>query len=84
MFDSDASVVRFLDHCSKRYARFPGSLSGRIIGRALDENGDPIATVERQEHYVEATFAIQEGVQDRFARALSKSGSGEELATWFA
>ena len=25
MFDSDASVVRFLDHCLKRFARFPGS-----------------------------------------------------------
>lgn len=36
----------------------PGSLVGKVIGRPLGENGQPVARTLRQEDYMESTFAV--------------------------
>ena len=124
MFDSDKSVVGFLDHCLKRYAEYPdakkavaaerymrfpshklsdvkdtrqairipdshpkdarcpaqpalrkGTLVGRVVGRALDDAGKPLADVVLQENYLEARFEVPLETQELFAKALADAGS---------
>ncbi len=56
-----------------------GTLDGRVIGRALDEDGEPRARTELQENYMEARIQIPRAVQREFLRAMDhameKSGS---------
>jgi hypothetical protein len=128
MFDSNRSVLAFLDHglkrfrdsadvkgvvVTERYMRFPGirsrdvrdetalpaipaahpkgrtcsaregkgvlppgSLLARLVGRALDERGNPVAGVVKQEDYVEDQFGISPAVQQALAKALAKPAAG--------
>ncbi len=50
----------------------------RIIGRALDHQGNPIADTTLQEHYMEARLEIQPQLQFDLARA-AKSAAGQRF-----
>ncbi len=56
-----------------------GTLVGRIIGRALDKKGNPLASTLRQEEYLEAQVRIPVEVQKKFTRAL-KNAEGKRFA----
>ena len=51
-----------------------GTLVGRIIGRALDEDGNPVADTRRQEHYMEARFEMPVPAQQRLSLAAKQAG----------
>src|SRR5262249_15522131 len=53
-----------------------GTVVVRLIGRALDRNGQPVADTLRQENYVEDRFHIAVEVQEKLARALADAGTG--------
>jgi hypothetical protein len=53
----------------------PGSLVARLVGRALDARGQPVADTVRQEHYVEDQVAITPDVLAALAAALAKAGT---------
>ena len=52
-----------------------GTVVARLFGRALDENGQPIANTARQEHYVEDRFNLPVETQALLARAVSNAGT---------
>lgn len=54
-----------------------GTLVGRIIGRALDEDGVPLTDTVKQENYVEARFEIPVLTQAGLAAAAAKAGKNE-------
>jgi hypothetical protein len=123
MFDDDTSVLAFLDHCSQRFALFPGAqkpfpaerypkfpsekgpdvadngkaaviverhaqgkscparprvqhgtIDARVFGRALDNDGKPVADTLRQDHYVEDRFNLPVAMQEGLAKALKDAG----------
>jgi hypothetical protein len=53
-----------------------GTVAVRLIGRALGQDGKPVADTVRQEHYVEDRFTIEVETQDKMARALAEAGKG--------
>jgi hypothetical protein len=53
----------------------PGSLRARLVGRALDARGEPLADTVKQEHYAEDQFPIAPAVQEAVAEALTAGGS---------
>ena len=53
----------------------PGSLVARLVGRALDGRGKPVADTVRQEHYVEDQFSVTPEVQKALLKALSSAGT---------
>lgn len=53
----------------------PGTPVGKIIGRALDEHGDPLADTSRQEHDMDARLEIGPELQQEFARAVETADS---------
>ncbi|MGB0580149.1 MAG: hypothetical protein ACPGVU_10650 [Limisphaerales bacterium] len=57
------------ERCPGKPAVEKGTLVGRIIGRALDENGLPLADTLRQEHYLEARVQIAPPLQRELTRA---------------
>lgn len=61
------------DRCPGRLAVEPGTLVGRVIGRALDQQGRPLADTLRQEHYMEARFEIPLSLQRQFLDACRKA-----------
>jgi hypothetical protein len=63
------------ERCPALPALASGTLVGRIIGRALDEDGQPLDATLRQEHYMEARFEAPPGVQERFIRGLNEAGA---------
>jgi hypothetical protein len=48
----------------------PGGLSVRLVGRALDDRGKPVADVVKQEHYVEDQFSVPAAMQKAVMSAL--------------
>jgi hypothetical protein len=54
----------------------PGSLVARLVGRALDGHGKPVADTVRQEHYVEDQFTINPDVQQELTKALADAEAG--------
>ena len=62
------------DRCPATPLLERGTLVGRIIGRALGEDGKPIADTIRQEHYMEARFEIPVVVQEQLASAVKGAG----------
>lgn len=64
------------ERCPALPAVESGTLVGRIVGRALDEDGRPLAATLRQEHYMEARFEVPPDVQEQFMRALNASEEG--------
>jgi hypothetical protein len=124
MFDDDKSVLAFLDHAQKRYAKFPdtkkpfpaerymnfpsqqladiddngktvpiverhaegencpakprvkqGTIIARAFGRALNNDGQPVADTVRQENYVEDRFNVPVASQEALAQALAGAGT---------
>jgi hypothetical protein len=53
-----------------------GTVVVRLIGRALDKDGKPVADTVRQENYVEDRFHIDVDMQERLARALAEAAPG--------
>jgi hypothetical protein len=53
----------------------PGSLVARLVGRALDDRGKPVADVVKQEHYVEDQFGVSPEAQLALARALANAAT---------
>jgi hypothetical protein len=55
---------------------FPrGTLIARVIGRALDASGKPLADTTRQENYIEDRFEVPPDVQEAAAGALRAAGA---------
>ena len=52
-----------------------GTMIARLVGRALDKEGKPVADTVRQEHYVEDRFHVSVELQDSLAKALTDAGS---------
>ena len=63
-------------HCPARPVLKEGTLVGRVIGRALDPRGEPLADTLRQEHYMEARFEVPANVQKAFIAELLSRGAG--------
>ncbi len=61
------------DRCPGTPAIEAGTLVGRIIGRALDEDGNPVADTIRQEHYMEARFEVPVVLQQQLAAAVEEA-----------
>lgn len=61
------------DRCPGTPAIEQGTLVGRIIGRALDEDGNPVADTIRQEHYMEARFEVPVALQEQLAAAVEEA-----------
>ena len=62
-----------------------GTLVGRIIGRALDEDGQPVADTIRQEHYMEARFEVPVVLQEQLAAAVNQAaGKQFQIPSEFA
>jgi len=61
--------------CPAQPALKKGTLVGRVVGRALDKSGKPLADTTLQENYLEARFEIPVDVQASFAKALANAGS---------
>jgi len=53
-----------------------GTVVVRLIGRALDKDGKPVADTVRQENYVEDRFHIGVDAQQRLAETLKDAGTG--------
>ena len=51
------------DRCLGDLPQPPGALVGTIVGRALDEAGEPVANTRLQENYTEARVIVTESVQ---------------------
>ncbi len=65
------------DRCPARPPIARDTLVGRIVGRALDDEGRLIADTRRQEHYMEARFEIPGHVQQQFVAALREADGNE-------
>jgi hypothetical protein len=51
-----------------------GTVAVRLIGRALDKDGKPVADTLRQENYIEDRFNIAVPTQEKLAKALAEAG----------
>ena len=66
------------DVCPANPVVEPGTLVGRIIGRPLDAQGNPIPQTLRQEEYMEARIELSPDEQKELLRAIGKS-NGERI-----
>lgn len=67
------------DRCPALPALERGTLVGRIVGRPLDKDGQPVEKTTRQEDYMEARFEIPVSLQQDFVRGLSNTPAGESF-----
>lgn len=73
------------ERCPAKPALQKGTVVARVVGRALDKEGKPVADTVRQEHYVEDRFEVTVKMQDALAKGLSDAGAkrfrlGDNLA----
>lgn len=61
--------------CPAKPALEAGTLVGRIIGRALDKAGKPVADTLSQEHYMESRVEVPVAVQSKLARNLAAASN---------
>src|SRR6202011_2956553 len=52
-----------------------GTVLARVFGRALDQDGKPLADTVRQEHYVKDRFHVPVAMQEALAKALADAGT---------
>jgi len=52
-----------------------GTIVARLFGRALDQDGEPVADTVRQEHYVEDRFDVPVEAQEKLAQAFANAGT---------
>jgi hypothetical protein len=62
---------RELESCPWSTARPRGTVMARVVGRALDKNGHPLAETLRQASYTEDGFHIPPKIQENLARSLA-------------
>jgi hypothetical protein len=62
------------EHCPGQPPIPRGTLVARVFGRALGEDGKPVADVVAQEHYVEDRFSVPVATQETLARAVAEAG----------
>jgi hypothetical protein len=62
-------------HCPAEPPLRKGTVAARLIGRALDEDGKPVADTVRQERYSEDRFNIELTTQEQLAKALAAAGN---------
>jgi hypothetical protein len=53
----------------------PGTIRAQLFGRALGEDGKPVANTIRQEHYVEDRFNVPVEIQTALIKSISNSGT---------
>jgi hypothetical protein len=63
-------------HCPAEPPLPKGTVAVRLIGRALDRDGKPVADTLRQENYIEDRFNIAVPTQEKLATALADAGKG--------
>jgi hypothetical protein len=63
------------ESCPARPGLREGTVAVRLIGRALDKKGMPLADTVRQEHYVEDRFHVSVGLQEALAKAARAAGT---------
>jgi hypothetical protein len=56
----------------------PGSIVARLVGRALDAKGEPLADTVNQEHYAEDQFVVAPAMQEAIAKALAAGSEPKE------
>ena len=61
-------------HCPGEPPLRKGTVAVRVIGRALDKDGKPVADTVRQENYIEDQFNIEIETQKKLAQALAEAG----------
>jgi hypothetical protein len=61
-------------HCPAEPPLPKGTVAARLIGRALDKDGKPVADTLRQENYIEDRFDIAVATQEKLAKALADAG----------
>lgn len=73
------------ERCPAKPGLSEGTLVGRLIGRALDKNGTPVANTIRQENYAEARFEVPVSAQQECADLFRRGGADPiELPDSFA
>lgn len=67
------------DRCPAEPTVEADTLVGRIVGRPLDSDGQPIAKTSRQEDYMEARFEVSPGQQRQLIRALAQANDDDTI-----
>jgi hypothetical protein len=62
-------------NCPARAPIPRGTLVARLVGRALDHEGNPISETLRQEHYVEDRFHVPVAMQEALVRSVEHAGT---------
>ena len=62
-------------HCPGATRVRQGTVLARVFGRALDDDGNPVADTVRQENYVEDRFHVPVAMQEALAKALADAGT---------
>ena len=63
------------DHCPGALRLAPGSIPGRIVGRAFNADGQPLSEIRSQDNYIEDILEISKPMQDQLlATATSATG----------
>lgn len=63
------------EHCPAERMLAAGTLVGKVIGRPIDENGEPVEATLHQEQYMEAVFDISTTAQRELVTAFRDANS---------
>ena len=67
------------DHCPGDLPSEEGSILAKVVGRALDAEGKPLADARTQDHYVEDRFEIPRSMQRALLRSM-RVADGKDFA----